>query len=267
MKMADPQIWQPELKARYESLMPLASRLPANIQTPSASPDLGVKFDIERMANALSDVLLEKPRRNKPSQFHDNADNNAQPTEKSLPDEAESVTVPEESRPTVNTTALAVALCGWSGMDVSGVELVQCDKCFQRCGLWLYAQSETSGNNTTASDIMAFDPIELHRSYCPWKSATTQAASGSFKGMAGWQIEAALVEYVAERTERKERDRIIDLEDAAGELPEKSWEEIFETERRLTEKERELESRMAKIKRALSFKKPISKLQKRMSLA
>ena len=261
MKMADPNIWQPELKARYQSLIALSTTMPDTIALPSNTEDAPVKFDLERMVKALADIVLDQPKRDKENQVRPESGNDAQ-------QEAEDAAPNEDRTPKVDDKALALALCGWSGQKTTGVELAQCSHCFQRCGLWLYTSSPgsktlSSLTTTTPGSSMAFDPIDLHRAYCPWKNATTQAATGTFKGLNGWQIELSLAEFVAERMDRHEKQRLLDLEDERGEYEERTWDDIMAFDRQQAEKEREFESRMARIKRAFTFKKPSSRLQKK----
>jgi Rsm1-like len=260
MKMADPNIWQPELKQRYQSLVNLSTKLPENLTLPSNTAEDRIRFDLDRMAKALPDIVLNVPSRDKENQpAPGQADGDSTQSEQSAPAQK------------VNQTALALGLCGWSGQKVSGVELVHCDKCFQRCGLWLYTpstQSKTRNAISLSDSPMSFDPVNLHRSYCPWKNALSQSATGTFKGLNGWQILVSLAEFVAERVERKEKQKVIDQEEQDGDYEERSWEEILAVDRDLNEKERELETRISKIKRVFTFKKKDgNKLHKRWSLA
>lgn len=246
MKMADPGIWQPELRTRYQSLAAFGSSLPKSIVLPEISPESDYNFDIARMAPALQTMLRD-------------------PVDKLIDKEARTTAVPAidtenaaatSETPTasqVNITALSLAVCGWYGVKTSGIELVHCNTCFQRCGLWLYngktagPPRSTSSISTPEKEPLVFNPIDLHRIYCPWRSATSQSAEGSFQGLNGWQILVSLIQYVVERHERQQKTAEIERMEADGidTFEEKSWDEVMEHDR-------EMEGRIAKIRKAFT---------------
>lgn len=73
---------------------------------------------------------------------------------------------------------MLLALCGWQQ---ETPDIISCRDCFRRLGLWLYRQ--TPGKS--------LDPLEEHRTYCPWVSSSSQDGCSStvpLQGLAGWQI-------------------------------------------------------------------------------
>ena len=84
--------------------------------------------------------------------------------------------------------AFVLSLFGWKSLDPS-ISAIECDLCFTRRVL----------NNET------FDVLENHKSYCPWKNATTAnaytpkgfIATTKNQSMTGWEwlLEAIQMEY------------------------------------------------------------------------
>lgn len=154
-------------------------------------------------------------------------------------------------------TALALALFGWRGQEVSGLHLAHCDRCFQRVGLWLYGSAQAASPPRASDAAMTFDPVDLHREHCPWKNAASQCGVGGFRGLAGWQVLVELVKGSRQRREHEEREsRVGEVAElgggegrsAVGEEEEMSREDIVA-------KDRERESRLARLKKAFSVKK------------
>jgi hypothetical protein len=174
IQMADPVVWQKELKERYASLLTLKSALPDSLEMPQQ--DGKDSFDIDAIAKIVPPTVLERSPKGK--------------------DDTEPSTTVKTATPTTNDAnliALNLALCGWTGQSPNGVHLAYCTKCFQRVGLWLYRIVPSTTSLSSDLEPMTFNPIELHREHCPWKNPESQCAKGSLEGLAGWQVLVSLV--------------------------------------------------------------------------
>jgi hypothetical protein len=176
-------VWQKDLAERYISLMAMEDSLPTTLTPPKA--DDRVHFDIEAMSKSLGPVLQRKQNENGATTTLDSS--NADSTNVSVPK--------------VNTTAMILALCGWTGKELSGVNLAYCPACFSRIGLWIY------------NDEMKFNPVTLHRIHCPWQNASAQSALGIHSGLAAWQVLTELVYGKLLRSEKSKESLYGDDED------------------------------------------------------
>ncbi|KAK6538979.1 hypothetical protein TWF694_010527 [Orbilia ellipsospora] len=82
--------------------------------------------------------------------------------------------------------ALILALFGWAKDDKeSSVEMVKCDACFRRLGLWLFVKrpSVTEEEGDDFSSMSRLNVVDEHRDYCPWVNAASQTGEH-----AGWEI-------------------------------------------------------------------------------
>ncbi|KAK6361586.1 hypothetical protein TWF730_005307 [Orbilia blumenaviensis] len=82
--------------------------------------------------------------------------------------------------------ALILALFGWSKEDnESSVEMVKCDACFRRLGLWLFVKrpSVTEEEGDEFSSMSRLNVVDEHRDYCPWVNPASQTGDH-----AGWEI-------------------------------------------------------------------------------
>ncbi|KAF3308433.1 hypothetical protein TWF173_001249 [Orbilia oligospora] len=82
--------------------------------------------------------------------------------------------------------ALVLALFGWSKEDnESSVEMVKCDACFRRLGLWLFVKrpSVTEEEGDEFSSMSRLNVVDEHREYCPWVNPASQTGDH-----AGWEI-------------------------------------------------------------------------------
>ncbi|KAK6536567.1 hypothetical protein TWF281_000793 [Arthrobotrys megalospora] len=82
--------------------------------------------------------------------------------------------------------ALILALFGWSKEDnESSVEMVKCDACFRRLGLWLFVKrpSVTEEEGDEFSSMSRLNVVDEHRDYCPWVNPMSQTGDH-----AGWEI-------------------------------------------------------------------------------
>ncbi|KAK3707746.1 Golgi membrane exchange factor (Ric1p-Rgp1p) subunit [Vermiconidia calcicola] len=109
-----------------------------------------------------------------------------------------------------STSALEVALHGWRGSTESGSELLHCDACFQRIGLWMYQPgyrpaASHSDDHEDGEDPATIDLVDMHREHCPWRNAARQRASGSLKGLNACEIMHRVVSTYA-RDQRRRSD-------------------------------------------------------------
>jgi hypothetical protein len=241
IKMADPLIWQKELRERYLSLMTVASSLPdtwtilgedsTNIQTP----------DMDELAKCLPiDIFKPKPLSGQQKEA-------GNPAEVSPEVEITSVS----TRDPPNSTALSLALCGWSGQSPHGVELAFCTKCFQRIGLWLYRFDP----NKPSSEVMTFNPVELHREYCPWKNVTTQASVGTLAGLAGWEVLVKLVKAGRRRFGVKDDTKEVKNERKSGDWSGSEDETPRQSREEMEAEDKARRSKIQRLKRVFSVKK------------
>ncbi|KAF3907965.1 hypothetical protein ABW21_db0208026 [Orbilia brochopaga] len=89
-----------------------------------------------------------------------------------------------EDQPKKN--ALVMALFGWAKDDnESSVEMVKCDACFRRLGLWLFVKRPGSSDEDgdEFSSMYRLNVVDEHRDYCPWVNAASQTGEH-----AGWEI-------------------------------------------------------------------------------
>lgn len=266
--LADPNVWQPALKERYLALMAMGDALPEKIAFPEADPeDERTRFELDAIVKLLQPLLMQPQQKEKenapPAADVNSSQETTTPTQ---PIEASGIATTAKDQPSINSTALALAICGWTGQTTAGVHLAYCKHCFQRCGLWLYSskssKTESSGSLLDGIDSMTFNPVDLHRQHCPWKNVTSQAESGVFKGLAAWQVHVQLVKNMRTRVRTNEYDVADEEGDDEGlevdgeELPRKSWEEI-------EKEDKERESRLRRLKRAFTIKKVDHRLSKR----
>jgi len=261
IRLADPNVWQPALKERYLALVSMGDALPEKITLPEVDPeDDRTRFEVDVIVNLIPPSLMQPQRKEEentpPSANVNSSQKTTTPIEPTKPSD----------QPSINSTALALAICGWTGQSTAGVNLAYCTHCFQRCGLWLYSSksSKTEGSISLLDDIdaMTFNPVDLHRQHCPWKNVTSQAESGVFKGLAAWQVQVQLVKNMRRRVQINEYDlgddegEDEDLEVDGEELPRKTWEEI-------EKEDRERESRLRRLRKAFTIKKVDHRLSKR----
>jgi hypothetical protein len=192
IKFSDSEKAQADLKVRYDSLIRVEKSLPAQIIQPETSPEeTRVRLDIKELASFLAPVLRKHPEKK-----------NKEPITDAVSEETSAPLAEKAAKEDIapNETALTLALCGWSGQVVNGVNLASCNYCFARAGLWLY--------NSTDEHGMRFDPVTFHRSHCPWQSPESQAAINSFSGLAAWQILVALT-YNKMYRDLRHRDSLV----------------------------------------------------------
>jgi hypothetical protein len=205
-----------------------------------------VQFNITELASFLAPALEEKSDKG----------NNESPRDKSNGTVADASKDPSTELRAPNETALTLALCGWTGSAVDGLNLAYCEHCFARAGLWLYHSTDDHG--------MKFDPVTFHRSHCPWQNPESQAAVNSFAGLAAWQILVALT-YNKMHRELRHRDSLIQLTRPEDLLSVVSTDDTTGTESRYSRDDMEREdkareSKLTRLKRAFTVKR-LSKIE------
>lgn len=235
-------VWQPELRTRFAELIDISPSL----QSVKLKPD-DIKPSTEKLIADFPTTLLAPPEPHAANE--DNTIAGAADHE-------------SEARP----KALLIAMCGWRGVTESGTELLRCDACFQRIGLWMYQPdykpSAVSDDDDQEQDN-SLDLIDLHREHCPWRNSTTQSATGDYAGLPAWKILHNILYRYADEYRRRSRgqdttprpvsevESTVETEDHLDDslqlMPELTREE---TER--LDKERT--SRLKKLKKVFGFK-------------
>ncbi len=158
------------LRARYVSLVAMASDLP---------PDPSIPEDVDLSSIHKQILPFLHPPPTKPQQ-EANQDTRSQPTDPPRD--------PEVS-PTLNHSALSLALFGWQAEEGHVLGLATCTACFRRLGLWLF---KPSTDLSTSSSMDRLDVLGEHRDYCPWINPIAQNGAASRRtsldGLAGWQV-------------------------------------------------------------------------------
>jgi hypothetical protein len=250
IKMADPMVWQKELRERYLSLMAVGPSLPDVWSIHEEGAAKQRTLDLDEISKSLPrDLFKQAPAGEETA---DAAKTNDTAGNKDV------TTTAVSARESPNYTALALALCGWSAQSPHGVQLAYCTKCFQRIGLWLYHKSDSEPSSaSTPKEAMTFNPIELHREHCPWANPKTQNSVGLLAGLAGWEVLVKLVKGgrrrfgEAEEKEvkaQREQSRWSDDDDDDDEHPRKTKEE-------LEAEDKARRSRIQRLKRVFSVKK------------
>lgn len=225
LPLVRPSIWQPELRLRLRSLLSIGSSI-EHVKT-----------------RPLDGALCRKLLEDLPADVVNIMDAQSRGGEK----------------------AFEMAMHGWRGSPESGNDILHCDACFQRVGLWMYQQGYRStlrlGNDATEEtgdedDTSVIDLVEMHRDHCPWRNPATQNATGSLSGLNACQILHRVVSTCA----RDNRRRSNALTDHAAQHDVESGEESPETPRTVSREEimrqdKERESRMSKLKSLFNIKR------------
>jgi hypothetical protein len=230
LQVVRPSIWQPELRKRFLTLL-----------------DIG---------DAITGVTIQAPE-----------DGSARLLLDDLPN---AIMSPEERSKPASKKALDLALCGWRGSVESGNQLLHCDACFQRIGLWMYQPEYIASHRrpdeaadgdeiTISEDHSGLDIVELHREHCPWRSADSQCATGSLHGLNASQILQKIATTCARDHRRRSDDKSRHVAAAqdderdddhapASERPAVSREEV-------ARQDKERESRLRKLKNLFNIKR------------
>jgi hypothetical protein len=227
LSLVRPVVWKPQVLESYTSLLGMSKSI----------KDLAVKS-----ANSTDAAFLpcERLVKELPTDVIPNTD-----TETSL-----------------KAKALEITLHGWRGSSEFRADLLHCETCFQRIGLWMYQpgykpgkQTDEPNENDDEEDGNAvIDLVEMHREHCPWRNAATQNATGSLAGLNACQILHRVVSTYAREQRRKSDDQrgVRDESETPGsplaERPKPSREEI-----ELQDKERE--SKLKRLKKMFTVKR------------
>ncbi|KAK3110989.1 hypothetical protein LTR53_014178 [Teratosphaeriaceae sp. CCFEE 6253] len=228
LQVVRPDAWQPELKARYQSL--------------------------QRMSSAIRDVTFK-------SLPHETA--SSLPPKKLITDFPPDLLGRSDVRSEDAAIALEIALHGWRGSHDSGTDLLHCNACFQRIGLWMYQpgyRPARTSSDDEDEDASIIDLVEMHREHCPWRNPDTQKASGSLTGLSASQILQRVISTCAREQRRKsqeaqktaqqleveDNDAEVELEGASSPAP--SMEEV-------ARQDKDRESRLKKLKSLFTIKR------------
>ena len=227
MQVVRPSVWQPELRKRYQSTLAIG--------------------------DAVRDVKLKTVEKDDPKIL---------PTQrllKDLPHDLVETSGASEDA-TSSERAFEVAMHGWRGTKESGSQLLNCDACFQRIGLWMYQPDYRppghDSDNEENEDSALIDLVEMHREHCPWRNSVSQKASGSLKGLNVCQILQRVVSTFArdqrrrsdEQTQNGTTDQPDEEEAMPMDAPVLSREEV-------AAQDKERESRLRKLKAMFTIKR------------
>ena len=230
LQVVRPSIWQPELRRRFLSA----------IEISNAITTIAMKT-IDR-----TDAHISSPER----------------LLKELPADITSTPATEMDTP-ARTRALEVAFHGWRGSTEAGSELLHCDACFQRIGLWMYqpGYKPKSASAEDGEDAAVIDLVEMHREHCPWRNPTTQRGSGSLAGLNASQILQRVVSTYA-RDYRRRTNEPGDVEDAqtGGDVVDGDVEMPVLSRDEIAKQDKERESRLRKLKSLFSIKRKSAKV-------
>lgn len=229
-----PKVWQPELRTRYLSLLDIADSI-RNVKTIPLKHNTPNVLPSERLLEELSKELLSPPS--------------------------------DQPVPEISIKAIEIALHGWRGSSETSNDLLHCDTCFQRVGLWMYqpgyksTHATSSDDDAEETDSSTIDLVETHREYCPWRNPSSQKAAGTLSGMNASQILQRVVSTYAREQRRKSDQQARDVNhvDNADENEddhdgvEADVMSLSRTE--IDEQDKERESRIQKLRRLLTIKK------------
>lgn len=234
LALVRPAVWQPELQQRVQSVLHI------------------------RKSVVAIEISIPSPA-------------NAQPSEtRKLIDELPShVLSPIDAQPAEQERAFYIAMHGWRGVTEAGTDLLKCDACFQRIGLWMYQPSyrskhlsEEDGDESSQATV---DLLEMHRYYCPWRNAESQKATESLHGLNASQILARVVaSCVRDHRRRTRDDRSYLDEEPENAAPEPNDEPATVLSREeVVRQDKDRESRLRKLKNLFSVKRRTSPLTSR----
>ncbi|KAM0723498.1 hypothetical protein Q7P37_000485 [Cladosporium fusiforme] len=225
LSLVRPVVWKPQLSERYKSL-------------------LGV-------SKSIKDVVIKSIS---------TSDTTFLPTERLVAELPQDVLSVSDDDASLKARALEIALHGWRGSSDFHADLLHCETCFQRIGLWMYQPGYKPGKKPSDNDdeeeeeIATIDLVEMHREHCPWRNATTQKATGGLAGLNASQIMHRVVSTYAREQRRRSDEQNRGVEDVQTpgspevEVPKLSREEI-------ERQDKERESRLRKLKRMFTVKR------------
>jgi hypothetical protein len=226
-------VWLPGLKRRYQSVYDIAGSI-RDVRLKSIPRDTATSVTPERL---LAD----------------------------LPSGALGSLNSDDHTSTDSTKSLEIALHGWRGSSDSGNNLLHCDACFQRIGLWMYQPNykptrRTADDHEDGEDLPTIDLVEMHREHCPWRNPETQKASSTLAGLNASQILQRIVSTYAREQRRRsdQQKRAADHpdgeEDEEKEAPSASPTTSL-TREEIAKQDAERESRLRKLKRLFTIKR------------
>ena len=180
-------VWQPELRTRYQSLLRLSPFL-ENLTLQPAELDPSPNKILANLPTSLLDKQEDK--------------SNGEDTN----EESE---ITEETKHKV----LKVAVCGWHGSTESSTQLLACEACFQRIGLWMYQPDYKphrfgDDDDGEEEEDRSLDLIQLHREHCPWRNPIMQAATGNYAGKSAHAILLDVLDRYIDEQRRRSRGTI-----------------------------------------------------------
>ncbi|KAF1981954.1 zf-C3HC-domain-containing protein [Aulographum hederae CBS 113979] len=272
--------WSAELAKRYDSLMAIEPAFPEQIIRPNSDPlqpDGGPHaFDIDQLledTHAKYWIPSADPHRPKTAQRPSTPTTQTSVTEQpempnattpaAEPNTFSPSQEPEEAvLPTVNPTAALLSLCGWSGQTTHSIHQAVCELCFAHVGLWLYTSNpavQILPNQLNAEDVLRFDPLALHRVHCPWRNPRTNSALEEKNGLNGFECQLRLLQKsaIAYKMRYAPEDPLLYAAPTEEEIENYTVSpESIKRRREQAEKEdRAIESRLKRLKRALSRRK------------
>lgn len=229
LSLVRPVVWTPQLHDGYTSLLSVADSFKHIAIRSNVNAD-GAFLPYERLASELpADVIPA-----------------------------------DDTEPSLKARALEIALHGWHGSIEHRTELLNCETCFQRIGLWLYQPGYRPGKtiNNKPTDVddpddegdMKLNLVEMHREHCPWRNPVSQKATGSLAGLNACQILHRVVSTWTKEQGRKSNEQQGVVEDAESvdslevERPKLSREEI-------EQQDKERESKLKKLKKMFTVKR------------
>lgn len=238
LQVVRPSVWQPELRKRYQSL--------------------------HQICDAIRDVKLKPLPQDTPGVL------SAERLLADLPADALGPPGAEQPAPEDSIKALEIALHGWRGSEDSGNELLHCDACFQRIGLWMYQpgyKPAHSSSDDEAGGSATVDLVEMHREHCPWRNPDAQKASGSLSGLNACQILQRVVSTYAREQRRRsdEQQKAGEQSDADEQREEDVPASPAPSREEVAKQDKERESRLQRLKTLFTIKrkaKPVLKAVK-----
>lgn len=225
LSLVRPVVWKPLLSEAYTSLLDVAKSI-KDITVRSTDNTDGANLPYERLATELPTEVIPTT----------DADSN------------------------LKVKALEIALHGWRGSKDHQLDLLKCETCFQRIGLWMYQPGYKPGKTNIKPDedddneIVVIDLVVMHREHCPWRNPVTQKATGSLAGLNASQILHRVVSTWTREQHRRSGEQQEDAEDAESvgshevERPKLSREEV-------EAQDKERESKLRKLKRMFTTKR------------
>lgn len=227
LSLVRPIVWKPQLHDGYTSLLGVASSI----------KDIAIKSTI-------------------------NADGSFLPYERLASELPTDVIPSSDTEESLKARALEIALHGWHGTTEYRTELLNCETCFQRIGLWMYQPGYRPGKTNDKSNEddpedegdMKVNLVEMHREHCPWRNPVSQKATGSLAGLNACQILHRVVSTWTKEQRRKssEQQEVVEDAESVGSLeverPKLSREEI-------ERQDKERESKLRKLKKMFTVKR------------